>query len=660
MSYSPNQELLDRLERVRLLLLRAHEVRGAIGGGPQALERFLRENVEAAFVPRSPEIDAALAQVDAHVAARAGDAPTPFSRLASLLGLDELERDLLLAALAPSARRAFREALLLLGPEVAPGVHPAAHLCELCSGSAEAFARARAALSDGGALVASGALDVVDLSPLSPPLWRAVAPSDTVRRWLDGRASPIPILDGARPLGNIMDAALAERLKHLAKKPRIGGLALIGEPGVGRTRAASALAGLLRREAAVIPPGPLDVVRRALLDARLRGRLVFVPANAERLDRALIALYASLDVPCVIAATPKSPSLAALAAAGFERADVRAPSLQTQVAAWRIGLGAAVDEHGLGDLARGHSLEFGAIETAAAEAVSQSPPDDPRALVAAAERAARNATSHKLSEVADRLSTTLSWDDLILPEETRAAVDEVWRAAAARRVVFERWGFDARTPYGRAISALFGGDPGTGKTMVATLIARELGIELYRVDLSRLVDKYIGETEKHLATLFAEAERGRCAILFDEADSLFGKRTSKGDSSTERYANMEVNYLLQRIETFSGIAILTTNQESVMDAAFKRRIRYHVNFPFPTVEERALLWKRLIPPEAPLAADVDPARLAKRYEMSGGHIKSAVLRAAFAAAAADQPLSQSRLERAADQELENLGKLVGH
>jgi SpoVK/Ycf46/Vps4 family AAA+-type ATPase len=242
----------------------------------------------------------------------------------------------------------------------------------------------------------------------------------------------------------------------------------------------------------------------------------------------------------------------------------------------------------------------------------------------------------------------------------RTSVNEIWRAAAARRTVYESWGFESRTPYGRAISAIFTGPPGTGKTMVATLIARQLNIELFRVDLSRLVDKYIGETEKHLAMLFGEAERGRCVLLFDEADAIFGKRTKGGESATERYANLEVNYLLQRIETFSGIVLLTTNQESMIDEAFKRRLRYRVDFPFPDEDERELIWRRLIPPEAPLAADFDPKALARRYELSGGHIKNAVLRAAFAAAADDAPISHARLVRAANQELENIGKLVMH
>jgi SpoVK/Ycf46/Vps4 family AAA+-type ATPase len=308
---------------------------------------------------------------------------------------------------------------------------------------------------------------------------------------------------------------------------------------------------------------------------------------------------------------------------------------------------------------RGHALTLGAIEEAAAQALVVAGPDaESSVLLSAAERAARTFTSDRLAQIADRLSTTLTWDDLVLPNDIRAEVDEVWRAAAARRQVFEQWGFEQRTPYGRAVSALFTGEPGTGKTMCATLVARELGVELYRVDLSKLVDKYIGETEKHLATLFSEAERGRCVLLFDEADSLFGKRTKGGESATERYANLEVNYLLQRIETFSGIVILTTNQESVIDDAFKRRLRYRVSFPFPSEDERALMWRRLIPPEAPTAGNLEPEALARKFRLSGGHMKSAVLRAAFAASAAGVPISQEHLVRAANQELENIGKLV--
>ncbi len=666
--YSPDAELLDRLERVRVLLSHALKVRRAIASGAsegreteRAFERFLHDNVEPGFVPRSEDVEAALATVDQRVAERTGDRETRFLRLVRLLDLTRLETDLLLCALAPAVRRGFRETMLIVGPELSPGVHPAAHLIEVVAASAESYARARAALEPESRLVRRGALVAQAAAPLSPVLWQAVAPSQVSRRWLMGGHSPYPRLDQEPPLRRSVDSELAAELDAIASTAKAGDhphVLLAGESGAGRTRAAAALAARLGCAAISLPPDPAEL-RPAILDAQLRANLLFVDLEETRADADMARTLAAAPVPVAVRARTGSEASAMLLHAGFAGLEARTPGLETQVDAWRTALGNRLDSDAAADLVRGHTLELGAIEEAAAQVRARCGDDaEPAVLLAAAEQAARQFTTNKLAQVADRLSTTLTWDDLVLPEETRAAVDEIWRAAAARHRVFEEWGFEARTPYGRAISALFAGEPGTGKTMVATLVARALGIELYRVDLSRLVDKYIGETEKHLATLFAEAERGRCVLLFDEADALFGKRTKTGESATERYANLEVNYLLQRIETFSGIVLLTTNQESIIDEAFKRRIRYRVEFPFPSEEERAEMWRRLIPAQAPLAEDFAPESLARRYEIAGGHIKSAVLRAAFAAAAAGEAITQQRLIHAADQELEAIGKLV--
>jgi SpoVK/Ycf46/Vps4 family AAA+-type ATPase len=208
----------------------------------------------------------------------------------------------------------------------------------------------------------------------------------------------------------------------------------------------------------------------------------------------------------------------------------------------------------------------------------------------------------------------------------------------------------------RGLTALFYGPPGTGKSMVAGLIARELGLELYRVDLARVVSKWIGETEKNLAEVFDAAEDGQVVVLFDEADSLFAKRTDV-KSSVDRYANLEVNYLLQRLDTFEGICILTTNLEGSIDPAFKRRMSLRLQFPFPDEETRIRLWSAHIPPEVPVQGDFNFTELARRFPISGGYIRNSALRAAFLAAQEGLPLGQSHLLRAITLEYRELGKL---
>ena len=223
--------------------------------------------------------------------------------------------------------------------------------------------------------------------------------------------------------------------------------------------------------------------------------------------------------------------------------------------------------------------------------------------------------------------------------------------------MFEKWGMGQVATTSRGIVALFEGPPGTGKTMVAGALARELGIELFRVDLSRVMSKWIGETERNLANVFAAAEESQALMLFDEADSLFTKRTEV-KSSNDRYANLEVNYLLQRLDSFTGAAILTTNFGAAIDAAFRRRLAFRVLFPIPDEELREQLWRAHLPADLPRADDLDLADLARRYEFTGGSVRNCTVRAAFLAAAEALPLSQEHLRRAIRLEYRSAGKLA--
>jgi SpoVK/Ycf46/Vps4 family AAA+-type ATPase len=239
----------------------------------------------------------------------------------------------------------------------------------------------------------------------------------------------------------------------------------------------------------------------------------------------------------------------------------------------------------------------------------------------------------------------------------RDSVRELIGRARHQRTVFEDWGYDRRITSARGLTALFYGPPGTGKTLVAGLIARELGLELWRIDLARVMSKWLGETEKNLAEVFDAAEEGQVMLLFDEADSLFAKRTEV-KSSNDRYANLEVNYLLQRLDSFEGVAVLTTNLEGSVDSAFKRRLSMRLYFPFPDEELRAELWAAHVPPEVPCAGDLDFADLARRFPLSGGYIRNSALRAAFLAAQEQRPLAQDHLVRAVQLEYRELGKIA--
>jgi len=263
----------------------------------------------------------------------------------------------------------------------------------------------------------------------------------------------------------------------------------------------------------------------------------------------------------------------------------------------------------------------------------------------------------RLGTFAKRIEVTQTWDDLVIDHDQAQAITELIARVRQRRTVYEQWGFASKVGKGLGVAALFSGPPGTGKTMVAALIANELGLELYQVDMAKITSKYIGETEKQLGEMFDAAEAGHAILLFDEADSMFGKRTEVR-SSNDRYANLETNYLLQRMESFKGICLLTSNHESNIDPAFQRRLSLHLRFQVPDVDEREKLWRAMLPSQAPLDSHIDFASLARRFEMTGGYIRNAALRAAFLAADEGTPIGERHLEHAARIEYEGMGKIT--
>jgi SpoVK/Ycf46/Vps4 family AAA+-type ATPase len=258
-----------------------------------------------------------------------------------------------------------------------------------------------------------------------------------------------------------------------------------------------------------------------------------------------------------------------------------------------------------------------------------------------------------LDGLAQRIESDLQWDDLILPAEQKRTLHMIAAQLRQRGTVHELWGFANKSRRGLGISALFHGPSGTGKTTAAEVLANELRLDLYHIDLSRVVSKYIGETEANLRRVFDAAEDNGAILLFDEADSLFGARTEVKDSH-DRYANIEVSYLLQRMEAYRGLAILTTNRRSALDPAFLRRIRFAVSFPFPDAPQRADIWRKVFPPEA-ATLGLDHERLA-RLRITGGNIRNIALNAAFLAADAGEPLGMQHLRDAAHTEYVKLDR----
>jgi hypothetical protein len=273
----------------------------------------------------------------------------------------------------------------------------------------------------------------------------------------------------------------------------------------------------------------------------------------------------------------------------------------------------------------------------------------------------RHNIAERLGGLAERVTVTQRWDDLVVADDTRDQIHALIARVEHAPVVLDGWGFRAKMARGTGVAALFSGPPGTGKSMTAGLIAAKLDLEVYQVDLSKAVSKWIGETEKNLSRIFDAAEQGHALLLFDEADALFGQRSTEMKGAVDRYANLEVNYLLQRVEAFGGITILTTNLDKAIDPALRRRLAAHIVFDLPDDDERAALWTRMLSTgSAPVSPDVDAEELAQKYpNMSGANIRNAAIGAAFLAAAEGASrIAMDHARRAARVEYRAMGHML--
>ncbi len=607
--------------------------------------------------------------VTARVIASLGvDLELPFIELSRELGLSGIATQLLVAALAPRARGEIGRLYRILANEQGRPTCDDALLATLLAGD---DARMRdqlcAELGDAGVLLRHGlivrdprgGLDVDDA--LLARLRGQPAPrsSATVVRAADRALDDLVIDRGA--LGTLVRELAAPRDPDQPVR-----VVIRGRRGSGRHATIAALAARVDRaiaciDASQLPHGPLRAaaLRRELARAVI-GRAIPVLSGLEVRESAdpettmLVAqvLHAHPG-PLVVrtaedAAVPLQPGYVDVVLAPLsetERQRAFAVELDRHAIAGNAELLAARHRIGPGTIARVAAEARRRLDRGAA---------DPTAIVDAV---IRQHVAARVGHAATRVTRLATWDQVSLPEDMLDSLRELIGRARHGRTVFDDWGYDHRIATARGLTALFYGPPGTGKTLVASLIARELGLELYRVDLAKVMSKWVGETEKNLGEVFDAAEDGRLMLLFDEADSLFAKR-SEVKSSNDRYANLEVNYLLQRLDAFEGVAILTTNLEGSIDPAFKRRLSMRLYFPFPDEELRAQLWAAHITPQVPTAGRLDFAALARRFPLSGGYIRNSALRAAFLAAQEKSALTQAHLERAVLLEYRELGKLA--
>jgi hypothetical protein len=461
----------------------------------------------------------------------------------------------------------------------------------------------------------------------------------------------------------ILEHALAEGLSpiYLRDVGMASGMAMATSMvrASGRTGIAIDLARL------VAAARPADLIGAAVRESRLRAGVIIagpIELVVERFPDGL-PLMTESGCPLVLAGERSwDPEWSGAVPLVLE---VPHPSPEAQLAGWTAALdGDHVPGNGLAAIApdflratRAFRLTPSQIARAARAgslaAQAEGRTIQPQDLQAGARR--QNAAG--LERLARRVEPKAGWMDLVLPHDSRIQLGELAARARQRDRVLDEWRIGGGAGRGRGITALFAGESGTGKTLTAEVIAAELGLDLYVIDLATVVDKYIGETEKNLDRIFAEADRVNGVLLFDEADAIFGKRSEVRDAR-DRYANVEVAYLLQRMERFNGLAILTTNLRANLDEAFTRRIDAIVDFPMPEDQDRLAIWRMHLPPRLPQADDVDLEFLARRFRFSGGNIRNVCLMAAFLAADADQPVAMRDLIRGTEQEYRKLGRLT--
>ncbi|MFI5872173.1 ATP-binding protein [Streptomyces sp. NPDC051445] len=597
------------------------------------------------------------APVDAALAPE-GTAPDSLTALAARLRLTALDTAILLIALAPDLDRGFEPLYGYLNDDVSRRRATTGLALELC-GTPPHRASARARFHSSAPLRAYGLLDVEE--PERPFLTRTLRVPDRLLAHLLGDDTPDAALRGhLHPLPPPLPADDEDFTRRLAHRLRDGGPLIVylreHREGDGLAAITSALSAA--GTDALRFTGPDDRVPCLLREARLGGRAVVLSGLPDRPGPLLAALAEATDVTVLLTdPRPYDPHWATHDPLVLDAPRRRAGG----TASWA----AALDSAGAPDTAPGFDLaavvapyRLGGERVArAARAASVLAAFEGGPLTADHVRlAARQQSASGLERHARRIRPDVGWQDLVLPERPLTQLHELALRARHRDRVLGDWRLSAGGGRGRGVLGLFAGESGTGKTLSAEVVAAELGLDLYVVQLSSVVDKYVGETEKNLERIFSEADRTDAVLLFDEADAVFGKRSEVKDAH-DKYANMESAYLLQRLESFDGIALLTTNLRANIDEAFTRRLDLVVDFPFPDAGQRLALWRHGLS-HVPCAPDVDLGPLAKDFELAGGSIRSAVVTAAYLAAGRDEPVGDGDLLEGARREYRKAGRLV--
>lgn len=520
------------------------------------------------------------------------------------------------------------------------------------------------------------------LLKLDERIRRYLLDDDTVDELLrDYLVTEDPITDGPEPNWT---PGLLDHLVKLASCQQAQLFYLQGIYGVGRQKMASCLAAALGQPLLVVNCQRLQassseqftqIAQRLFREARLQQAILYCRdfdtfLTEEGFGRRQQILEESRELPWITIASGQSfwQPEQRMRNLPFFAISFRMPTTAERQQIWQQQLNGIGNSLDVPAVAAQFRLSGGQIRDAVTTAhylARLRNPTDGQLQSTDLFQASRLHSNQKLNTLAQQIRPHYRWSDIILPEMQLGQLHQLIDQVKFQGLVFESWGFARRLALGRGVHALFTGQPGTGKTMAADILAGELELDLYKIDLSAVVSKYIGETEKNLAHIFAEAETSNAVLFFDEADALFGKRTEVKDSH-DRYANLEISYLLQKMDEYEGVVILATNLRENLDTAFVRRIRFIIDFPLPDSAHRLRIWQGIWPDEAPLASKVDLPLLADQLDVAGGIIRNIALSAAFLAAAEGQPGGQApeirmvHLYKAAEEEYRKMGRFLPH
>lgn len=661
---------------------------GRLIGAPQALEAQRR--LDELGVPSLNELEETLERQRRELASRLTTLDEgvvlPIEELRAGFGLTDRELDLLMLAAAPRLTVDLSRLLALAWADFSQRQPTAGFLAEVIADHPDEIADVLALMGPRARLMGYRLLIAQEHPSWRPHTPRVHAPISVSQRLLDYLTADLLTeagLKGCELTGDglsgeqlVLESSVQVHLLKALRKPQAR-VCLMGTVGAGRrtiVRSFTARAGQKLLTVSLVDAldndRPLLVqLAEILREARLHHGALLLrldgltdhPAldTLKSRSAAVRALFRDFPGPLFLAATERT--LVSIFVQGLEPLALTPPPREGQRDLWLSALrgviGAEEAEVMAEELSASYRLFPGAIHRSIHTALDDRRERRGTVSMTSLLKSVRKQFDHSLGWLADAVVVNMSLDDVVLSSNLRKQVHEILTYARHSEQVFEQWRFQERSPTGQGMPVMFSGPPGTGKTLLAGVLARELGRALYKVDLSRIVDKYIGETEKNLGKVFDEAERAQAMLLFDEADSLFAKRTDV-KSSNDRYANLEVNYLLQRLENFEGISVLTTNFPSSIDEAFQRRIRFKLSFPMPDAAMRLRLWRKLMPPDAPVDPDIDWDTLAETFEFSGGHIKNAVLRASIQAASQSSPIDQLMLVNASVAESREMGMLI--